>query len=121
MPNIYFTKDIARQLENPDSEDEELISASNVEILKYIDKSIPELDDDALAQIFKLIKKNDEKYTIKKDAILINIGLLKPQTVLEILKFLRYIRKNIKILLRDEKIKDQYKKDFIPDTESNIT
>ena len=112
MPNIYFTDTITATLDNPDSEDENLVSASNLEILKYISKSVTELNVDALSQIYKIIKDQNEKYTIKKDAVLINLGTLQTDTVQQILLFLRYLRKNTNVLLEDEILKDQYKTEF---------
>ena len=112
MPNIYFTDDVTSTLDNPDSEDENLISASNQEILKYISKSVTELNVDALSQIYKIVKDQNEKITMKKDAILINLGTLQTETVRLILLFIRYLRKNTNVLLEDEILKDQYKTEF---------
>lgn len=112
MPNIYFTDDIAGTLDDTDSEDEIHRSASNQEILKYISKSVTELNIDALSQIYRIVKDQNEKVTMKKDAVLINLGTLQTETVRQILLFLRYLRKNTNVLLVDEIIKDQYKTEF---------
>lgn len=112
MPNIYFTHELIKDSETPDSDDEALVTASNNEILKYIEKSISELDINALTQIFRIIKSAGERYTIKKDSILINLGSLAESTITNILQFIRYLRKNNKQLMVDELTKDEYKKEM---------
>ncbi len=110
MSNIYFTKETTKNLDSPDSEDEQLTAATNIEILKYIEKSITELSLEALSQIYKIIKEENEKYTIKKDVILINLGQLDPKTIQRIIFFLRYLLRSNKLLMQDEITKETYRK-----------
>lgn len=112
MPNIYFSAEFIKETETPDSDDEALVSASNQEILRYIEKSISELDINALTQIYKIIKNAGERLTIKKDIILVNLGTLSNSTITEIIQFIRYLRKNNKQLMVDELTKDEYKKEM---------
>ena len=113
MPNIYFTQELIKEIETPDSDDEALVSASNTGILKYIETSVGELDLNALTQIYRIVKLAGEKITMKKDCILINLGTLKHTTITEIIQFIRYLRKNNKQFMVDEITKDEYKKEMI--------
>ena len=116
MPNIYFTHELIKEIETPDSDDEALVSASNTGVLKYIEISVGELDLNALTQIYRIVKIAGERFTMKKDCILINLGTLKNTTITEILQFIRYLRKNNRQLMVDEMTKDEYKKEMIADT-----
>jgi len=113
MPNIYFTQELIKETETPDSDDEALVSASNTGVLKYIETSVGELDLNALTQIYRIVKNAGERFTMKKDCILINLGTLKKTTITEILQFIRYLRKNNRQLMVDELTKDEYKKEMI--------
>lgn len=113
MPNIYFTQELIKETETPDSDDEALVTASNSGILKYIETSVSELDLNALTQIYRIVKNAGERFTMKKDCILINLGTLKQSTITEILQFIRYLRKNNKQLMVDELTKDEYKKEMV--------
>lgn len=115
MPNIYFTQELIKETETPDSDDEALVSASNTGILKYIETSVGELDLNALTQIYRIVKNAGERFTMKKDCILINLGTLKNTTITEILQFIRYLRKNNKQFMVDELTKDEYKKEMTAD------
>lgn len=113
MPNIYFTQELIKETETPDSDDEALVSASNTGVLKYIETSVGELDLNALTQIYRIVKNAGERLTMKKDCILINLGTLKKTTITEILQFIRYLRKNNRQLMVDELTKDEYKKEMV--------
>lgn len=113
MPNIYFTQELIKETETPDSDDDALVNTSNTGVLKYIETSVGELDLNALTQIYKIVKNAGERFTMKKDCILINLGTLKKSTITEILQFIRYLRKNNKRLMVDEITKDEYKKDMV--------
>ena len=115
MPNIYFTQELIKETETPDSDDEALVSASNGGILKYIETSVGELDLNAMTQVYRIVKNAGERFTMKKDCILINLGTLKQSTITEILQFIRYLRKNNKQLMVDELTKDEYKKEMVAD------
>ena len=115
MPNIYFTQELIKATETPDSDDEALVSSSNGGILKYIETSVGELDLNAMTQIYRIVKNAGERFTMKKDCILINLGTLKQSTITEILQFIRYLRKNNKQLMVDELTKDEYKKEMVAD------
>jgi hypothetical protein len=79
------------------------------DIIKFIERQMTCLSTDALTQICRIIKKNDEKFTAKKDFVLINLGGLKDETIREIVAFLVFIRKNENVLAHDEKLKMQMK------------
>lgn len=79
------------------------------EIIKFIEKNIAGLSVDALTQVCRIIKKNDEKFTAKKEFVLINLGGLKDETIKDIVSFLVFIRKNENLLAQDEQLKKQIK------------
>ena len=85
-------------------------------VLQYIEKYIKRLDNDALSQICNIIKVNGEKFTTKKDYVLINLGNLKKETILAILTFILFINKNKNILDQDENIKLQIKQQYSLET-----
>ena len=82
------------------------------EIIKFIEKNIEGLSADALTQVCRIIKANNEKFTAKKDFVLINLGGLKDETIRSIVSFLVFIRKNENLLAQDEQIKQQIKNQF---------
>ncbi len=97
-----------------DIDDAMLISGSydpkSKEIIKFIEKNIDLLSVDALTQVGRIIKKNGEKFTAKKDYALVNLGGLKDETIRELVTFLVFIRKNENLLAQDEQIKKQIKR-----------
>lgn len=96
-----------------DIDDNILLSGSydpkSKEIIKFIEKNIAGLNVDALTQVCRIIKKNDEKFTAKKDYVLINLGGLKDETIRAIVTFLVFIKKNENLLAQDEQLKKQMK------------
>lgn len=84
-------------------------NTQNKEILKYIDRHIKLLGADALIQICTIIKRNMEKYTVKKDYVLLNLGSLKPATIRELVRFITFIKNNQTQLDQDELLKTQLK------------
>ena len=96
-----------------DIDDNILLSGSynpkSKDIIKFIEKNIAGLSIDALTQVCRIIKKNDEKFTAKKDCVLINLGGLKDETIKAIVSFLVFIKKNENLLAQDEQIKKQMK------------
>lgn len=82
------------------------------DVLKYIDRNIKDLSTDALTQICTIIKRNEEKYTTKKDYVLINLGSLKPESVKDMTTFIIFIKTNQNILAQDELIKSQIKSQY---------
>ncbi len=87
----------------------------NKEILKYIERNINTLSADAMTQICKIIKRNDERFTIKKDCVLINLGNLKAETIKEIVRFIVFIKNNQNILEHDEQLKSKIKQQYCPE------
>lgn len=96
-----------------DIDDNILLSGSydpkSKEIIKFIEKNIGGLSTDALTQVCRIIKQNDEKFTAKKDFVLINLGGLKEDTIRAIVSFLVFIRKNENLLDQDEQLKKKLK------------
>jgi hypothetical protein len=84
----------------------------NKDILKYIERQISQLGFDALTQVCHIIKTNDERYTAKKDVILINLGSLKQETIKELIKFILFISKNETMLDHDEQMKQKMKQQY---------
>ena len=94
---------------NNDNDKKDGVKLYNVETLKHIEKTLNNMNPDNLKQIYQIIKKNDEKFTKKKDHILINLGSLKESTIHEILSFLSFLKNNQQILLEDEIKKNEFK------------
>lgn len=99
-----------------DINDDRLITGSydpkSKEIIKFIEKNVASLSTDALTQVCRIIKKHDEKFTAKKDFVLINLGGLKEETIREMVTFIVFIRKNENVLEQDEQLKKQIKSQF---------
>lgn len=79
------------------------------ETIKFIEREMAVLSMDAMTQVCRIIKKHDEKFTTKKDFVLVNLGGLKNETIQEIVSFLVFIRKNENALDHDEQLKKQMK------------
>lgn len=99
-----------------DFNDDRLLSGSydprSKDIIKFIEKNITTLSVDALTQVCRIIKKYDEKFTAKKDFVLINLGGLKEETIREMVTFIVFIRKNENVLAQDEQLKKKMKSQF---------
>jgi hypothetical protein len=78
---------------------------TNIEIKLKIDK----LSENELCEIFKIIKNNNEKYSIKKNGIFINENTLKKITITEICNFIEFCENNNKFFDTEEKTRDIYR------------
>lgn len=67
------------------------------------------LSDDELSEIFKIIKLNNENYSINKNGIFINLSTLKKKTILEISNFIIYCDNNNYRIIKDEEERDKFK------------
>lgn len=85
----------------------------NPEIYQYthldIKNKIDTLTDNELSEIYKIIKNNNEKHTINKNGIFINLNSLKPESIKEISKFIFFCEKNDKKFDEEERMRDLYK------------
>lgn len=90
----------------------------NISHLKFLQQKINELDLYNLKEIFKIIKDNEENYTVKKNHILFNLSSLKQETIDEITKFLMFIEKKQEELIKEESIINKFK-DIVNHTETN--
>lgn len=86
------------------------------EIIKFIEREMSNLSMDAMTQVCRIIKKHDEKFTAKKDFVLVNLGGLKDETIREVVSFLVFIRKNENALAHDEQLKKQMKQQIEANT-----
>lgn len=83
--------------------------------LAEIKSKIDILTENELAEVFKIIKKNNEKYSTNKNGIFINITTLKKVTVIELSNFLYFCENNDKIFDKEEEERSRYK-DIITDS-----
>ena len=70
---------------------------------------IERMTDDELSEVFKIIKGANEKYTVNKNGIFINLNSLKYTTIQEISNFLVFCENNSRIINEDEKNRLLYK------------
>lgn len=82
--------------------------------LSDIKAKIELLTENELAEVFKIIKKNNEKYSTNKNGIFINLTTLKKVTVIELSNFLYFCENNDKIFDKEEEERARYK-DMITD------
>lgn len=77
--------------------------------LQEIKIKIDALTENELAEIFKIIKKNNEKYSTNKNGIFVNLTTLKRHTVVELSNFLYFCENNDKIFDKEEEERARYK------------
>jgi hypothetical protein len=77
--------------------------------LQEIKGKIEVLTENELAEIFKIIKKNNEKYSTNKNGIFVNLTTLKRCTVIELSNFLYFCENNDKIFDKEEEERAKYK------------
>jgi hypothetical protein len=77
--------------------------------LQEIKNKVEILTENELAEIFKIIKKNNEKYSTNKNGIFVNLTTLKKATVIELSNFLYFCENNDKIFDKEEEERARYK------------
>lgn len=77
--------------------------------LYEIKNKIDLLTENELAEIYKIIKKNNEKYTTNKNGIFINLTTIKKPTIIELSNFLYFCENNDKIFDKEEEERSKYK------------
>lgn len=77
--------------------------------LQEIKTKIDVLTENELAEIFKIIKKNNEKYSTNKNGIFINLTTIKRTTIIELSNFLYFCENNDKIFDKEEEDRARYK------------
>jgi len=93
-----ITMDTTETYKKAEAQFEKLYKPGSVKTLQFIEKNIKTLPEDVLSEIFEIINKNHENYTIKKSEVLINLGDLNETTVKEIVKFILFIRNSMEQL-----------------------
>ena len=86
------------------------------ELYNIVDKS-KQLGNDEYMELFKIIKRNKEKYTENSNGIFINISVIKMDTFIEFKKFFKFCEENrIKFLKNKnyEKNIDDFKSNLKP-------
>jgi hypothetical protein len=83
--------------------------------INEIKNKVEQLTENELAEIFKIIKNNNEKYSTNKNGIFINISTLRKVTLLELSNFLYFCENNDKIFDIEEEERAKYK-DIIIDS-----
>jgi hypothetical protein len=78
---------------------------TNAEIKKKID----ELSEHELSEIFRIIKKNNEKYSTNKNGIFINLSSLRKNTIHELNNFILFCDNNNRIFDEEEMERTKYK------------
>jgi hypothetical protein len=74
--------------------------------LKY---KIEQLSEHEMVEIFKIIKINNDKYSVNKNGIFINLSTIKKYTFNEISKFILFCENNNKIIDEEEQTRDIYR------------
>jgi hypothetical protein len=77
--------------------------------LQEIKSKIDILTENELAEIFMIIKKNNEKYSTNKNGIFVNLTTLKRATIIELSNFLYFCENNDKIFDKEEEERARYK------------
>jgi len=77
--------------------------------LQEIKNKIELLSENELAEIFKIIKKNNEKYTTNKNGIFINLTSIKQASIIELSNFLYFCENNDKVFDKEEEERARYK------------
>lgn len=67
------------------------------------------LSENELTEIFKIIKNNNEKYTINKNGIFINLNMMKKNTIQELCNFIYFCDNNDKNFEEEEYERAKYK------------
>jgi hypothetical protein len=104
--NININNDIFLNNQLKMQKDTKFIPLSNIEIKNKVEK----LTDDELTEVFKIIKGCNEKYSVNKNGIFINLNSLKKTTNQELSNFLFFCESNDKLFYEDEKNREIYKK-----------
>ena len=63
------------------------------ESYSYIIDNIPQLVDDQLIEIYKIIKINNIKHTINSNGIFIDLKLISNEIIIEIINLIKYLKK----------------------------
>ncbi len=94
-------------IEENQENDEELIECeyTHLDIKNKVDK----LSENELSEIFKIIKSNNEKFTINKNGIFVNLNSLKKESLHDISKFIFFCEKNDKKFDEEERTREFYK------------
>ena len=66
---------------------------TNISLLE-LKRQLEKLNEIQLAEIFKILLKNNEKYTTNTNGIFVNISILKSTTVLEIKDYMDFCSKS---------------------------
>jgi hypothetical protein len=82
--------------------------------LNEIKAKIELLTENELAEIFKIIKHNNEKYSTNKNGIFVNLSTMRKPTIQELSNFLYFCENNDKIFDKEEEERAKYK-DIIDD------
>lgn len=103
-------------LENTAPDNNILSTVDIKELYTIVDKS-KQLGNDEYIELFKIIKRNKEKYTENSNGIFINISVIKMETFIEFKKFFKFCEENrIKFLKNKnyEKNIDDFKSNLKP-------
>ena len=107
--NIIDNKIVNNNINDNDNynynEDLEEYEYTHLDIKHKVDN----LSDNELSEIFKIIKNNNEKFTINKNGIFVNLNSLKKESIDEISKFIYFCEKNDKKFNEEERTREIYK------------
>ena len=81
--------------------------------IKFLPKELKfkmeQLSDHEMVEIFKIIKINNDKYSVNKNGIFVNLSTIKKCTFNEISKFVLFCENNNKIIDEEEQTRDIYR------------
>ena len=63
------------------------------ESYNYIIDNTPDLVEDQLIEIYKIIKMNNIKHTINSNGIFIDLKLISNEIIIEIINLIKYLKK----------------------------
>ena len=114
--NKDITNDNNKELSEEEKQKKELEEKENKEKKKIKFKELTKLKQKILnltkneyTEIFKILKKNNQKYSENKNGIMFDFMKISDDTINEIKNFVNYIEENALIVDKDELTKNQYR------------
>ena len=105
--------------------DKKKIDNTTLNLCKNIKNNVSLLSQNELNEIFKILHKNDSKYTKNNNGIFVNLNWLDNDILIEIDNYINFCIKSNKEIKKHEIMKNIYnenmnkKKNYIPITENN--
>ena len=105
---IELTEEEKQQEELKEKEEKEEKRVKYKKLTKLKQK-ILNLSKNEYLEIFKILKKNKQKYSQNKNGIMFDFMKISNESVNDIIKFINYIEENNILVDKDEQTKNQYR------------